>query len=56
MQFVDENILNDIRPYDEKAKEETPWYQKALLNGAPHQYRPLRLIFQNYISVCPDFC
>ncbi|KAM3728405.1 Cystathionine beta-synthase cbs-1 [Dirofilaria immitis] len=42
-EFVDKNIINDILPYDENAKNEKPWYEKARLKGAPHQYRKLRL-------------
>uniref|UniRef100_A0A8R1TRN1 cystathionine beta-synthase n=1 Tax=Onchocerca volvulus TaxID=6282 RepID=A0A8R1TRN1_ONCVO len=41
-EFVDQNIVNNILPHDEKAKDETPWYEKARLKDAPHQYRKLR--------------
>lgn len=39
---MDKIIVNDILPYDEKAKNEKPWYEKACIKDAPHQYRKLR--------------
>lgn len=42
-EFVDRIIVDDILPYNEEAKHEKPWYEKALLKDVPHQYRKLRL-------------
>lgn len=50
-EFVDQNIVNNILPHDEKAKDETPWYEKARLKDAPHQYRKLRLLFSFSIEL-----
>ncbi|VDK84705.1 unnamed protein product [Litomosoides sigmodontis] len=41
-EFEDKIIVNDMLPYDEKAKSEKPWYEKASIKNAPHQYRKLR--------------
>lgn len=43
VEFVDANIVNDIKPYDEYAKKEKPWYEKASMAGAPHQFRRMRI-------------
>lgn len=36
-------FMKDALPYDEKTKNEKPWYEKAGIKDAPHQYRKLRL-------------
>ncbi|VDN02466.1 unnamed protein product [Thelazia callipaeda] len=42
-EFVDQIIVNDVLPYDEEAKKEKPWYEKACIPNAPHRFRELRL-------------
>lgn len=42
-EFIDLNIVNDIRPYDKEAKKERPWFEKSGMKGAPHQFRIMRL-------------
>uniref|UniRef100_A0A915PI22 L-serine ammonia-lyase n=1 Tax=Setaria digitata TaxID=48799 RepID=A0A915PI22_9BILA len=42
-EFIDKIIVNDVRPFDEEAKNEKPWHEKARLQGSPHQYRNMRI-------------
>lgn len=43
-EFVDLVTVNDLLPDAGEAINGKPWYEKALLKGAPHQYRELRLL------------
>uniref|UniRef100_A0A0R3RF79 cystathionine beta-synthase n=1 Tax=Elaeophora elaphi TaxID=1147741 RepID=A0A0R3RF79_9BILA len=42
-EFVDKIIVNDVLPYDERAKDEQGWYEKANMKDAPHRFRELKL-------------